>query len=524
MSDFSIRDILTKVQDGIIRIPTFQRGFVWDSDTVAFFMDSIYKGYPFGTIQLWRTRVKLTTEKSLGPFSIFQRDDQYPIDYVLDGQQRITSIFGVFQTDTVLPPEADNPFRIYFDLQADANIQDSQFLVLAENAQDPARHFPLNCLFDTVKYRKATKSLADSDVIKIDELQAKLKEVKIPYQTLETEDSAKVAIVFERINRKGVPLDTFQLLSAWTWSEDFVLQSKFEELTDELRPYGFQEVGGNINLLLRICSAILSNSSSSSALINLNGATVRDRFDEIVNGIKGAIDFLKTNFLVEKLENLPYDNILVPLSVFFSQPGNKHINYDNKQSEAIRKWFWRTSFSKRYSAGVLRALDNDIAEMQKLKENLPSNISTITANVSPDFFIKNQFTMGTVNTKTFILMLAQANPKSFISGSSVTLSSVLKEYNRNEFHHIYAKAFLKTQQNLPYTENVLSNFCFMSRADNQKLGGVAPSIYRMHMQKYSQAILSTSYIDETILFADDYKNFIEDRTEKLVAAAQALIN
>ena len=52
MSDISISDILNKGQEGVIRIPAFQRGFVWDTDSVAFLMDSIYKGYPFGTIQL----------------------------------------------------------------------------------------------------------------------------------------------------------------------------------------------------------------------------------------------------------------------------------------------------------------------------------------------------------------------------------------------------------------------------------------------------------------------------------------
>lgn len=524
MSDFSIRDILTKIQDGIIRIPTFQRGFVWDSDTVAFLMDSIYKGYPFGTVQLWRTREKLKTERALGPFPIFQRDDQYPIDYVLDGQQRITSIFGVFQTEVALPVNTENPFKIYFDLLADANIQDSQFISLLDNEVDSTRHFPLNCLFDTVNYRSATSSLAVEYIRTIDELQAVFKEVKIPYQTLETDDNAKVAIVFERINRKGVPLDTFQLLSAWTWSEDFVLQSKFEELTDELRPYGFEEVGANINLLLRICSAILSDSGSASALINLNGAIVRDRFDEIINGVRGAIDFIKANFKIEKLENLPYDNILVPLSVFFSNPGNQHFNYTNIQRDVISKWFWRTCFSKRYSAGILRALNKDIEEIKKLKNDQPSNLSTIFTNISADFFLKNQFTMGTVNTKTFILLLAQNNPRSFITGTSVSLSNVLKEYNRNEFHHIYPKAFLKTQTGLLNSEGCLSNLCFMSRADNKRLGGDAPSIYRQHMHIHNQEILNTSYIDEMFLFADNYDAFIENRTAKLLAAVNGLIN
>lgn len=44
MSDFSIRQILNNITEGNLRIPAFQRGFVWDADSVAFLMDSIYKG------------------------------------------------------------------------------------------------------------------------------------------------------------------------------------------------------------------------------------------------------------------------------------------------------------------------------------------------------------------------------------------------------------------------------------------------------------------------------------------------
>lgn len=525
MSDFSVRDIISKIQDGIIRIPAFQRGFVWDADSVAFLMDSIYKGYPFGTIQLWRSREKLKIERNLGPFELFEKDEQYPIDYVLDGQQRITSIFGVFQTDIQLPDGIDNPFKIYYDYKANIDSQESQFFALADSEVDTGRHFPLNCLFDTVKYRQETMKISSNDdVIKIDTFQSVFKEVKIPYQTLETDDKAKVSIVFERINRKGIPLDTYQLLSAWTWSEDFDLQNKFEDLADELKPYGFEEIGNNINLLLRVSSAILTKDVSASALINLNGSVVRNRFDEITNGIKGSIDFLKRNLKIEKIENLPYDNLLVPLSVFFSNPGNQHYNYNDSQRQTIEKWFWRSCFSKRYSAGILRALNRDIDEMEKLKSNQPSNLASFSVNIDSDFFTKNIFTMGTVNTKTFILMLAQNSPKSFISGSPITLTSVLKDYNRNEFHHIYPKAFLKSLSGLHYNDSCLANFCFMSRADNSKLGGSSPSLYKQHMGVPINHILEASFIDESVLFADNFHSFIDDRVSKLLMKVNGLIN
>ena len=121
-------------------------------------------------------------------------------------------------------------------------------------------------------------------------------------------------------------------------------------------------------------------------------------------------------------------------------------------------------------------------------------------------------------------MLAQNNPRSFVTGSVITLSDVLKEYNHNEFHHIYPKAYLKTQAGIQYPDSCLANFCFMSRADNKRLGGVAPSIYKQYMPANPQDILSTSYIDETKLFADNYNDFIADRTSKLFTTVSGLIS
>jgi hypothetical protein len=515
MSDFSIRDILNQVSKGNLRIPAFQRGFVWDADSVAFLMDSIYKGYPFGTIQLWRTKEKLQTEREFGPFKLFDRDEEYPIDYVLDGQQRVTSIFGVFQTELEEKVGVDNPFKIYYDLDADENSQDSQFVPLKDHEIILTKHFPLDCLFDTVKYRRATKMMDEKIVEKIDNLQAMFKEVKIPYQTLETDDKSKVAIVFERINRKGVPLDTLQLLTAWTWSEDFDLQDKFADLQEQLKPYGFEELGSNADLLLRISSAVLTHNATSKNLIELNGSTVRDRFEEVTNGILGAIDFLTKNLKVEQLSNLPFETLLIPLSVFFSNLGNKHFNYSDDQRQKLISWFWKASFSKRYNAGTNKNINKDIEEIIKLKYNTKlSSLNAIPFNIDGDFFLNNGFTMNTVITKAFILLLAQNSPRSFISGAYITLSKVLKEYNRNEFHHIYPKAFVNSlsKDAIHYSVNSLANFCMLSRADNKKIDCKRPSLYRKEdMPTECDAICTSTFIKEDKLISDNFDEFLEDR-------------
>ncbi|MFM6002357.1 MAG: DUF262 domain-containing protein, partial [Sphaerospermopsis kisseleviana] len=265
-------------------------------------MDRIYKRYPFGSLLFWRTKNKLAIERKLGAFDLPNPKDEYPIDYVLDGQQRLTSIFSVFQTE--LEPTADNEWTgIYFDLQAEEDAQESQFYALRDEDVISGRHFPLNVLFDSVKYRYATNQFTEEQIQRLDKLQEKFKEVSIPAQILKTEDRAIVAIVFERVNRLGMKLDTLQLLSAWTWNEDFDLLENFNNLKEELEEFGFSEVGEDCDLILRCTAAILKKDPSPESLLKLSGQEIRAAFPKVKNGICGAIDFMRQQLKISALKN-----------------------------------------------------------------------------------------------------------------------------------------------------------------------------------------------------------------------------
>jgi hypothetical protein len=385
----------------------------------------------------------------------------------------------------------------------------------------PKKHFPLKTLFDTTAYRKATSGLTEDLAKKIDDMQTVFKEARIPVQLFKTEDKATVAIIFERVNRQGVPLDTLQLLSAWTWSDDFQLQSQFSDLSEQLEPFGFGSMAEDSNLILRCCSAILGGDASPESLMNLSGAVVRDRFAEVLNGIRGAVDYVRTNFYVHSLENLPFANLLVPLSAFFAVPGNKEIKYTDEQRKAINRWFWRACFGKRYSSGLLRNLNSDIEEMRRLREGKPSALGGFAINIAEDYFTTNIFTIGTVNTSTFILLLAQQKPLSFISGAPIDLGEKLRQSNRAEFHHLMPKAHLINTKQEEYSPNCLANFAFISRADNRTLGGAAPSLYKVHMPANVADIVKIALCPES-LFKDNLKEFITERTAILKSAAEAL--
>ena len=146
MEHLTIREILDSVYRGQVRIPAFQRGFVWEPDRVAFLVDSIYKGYPFGSLLFWRTSERLQTENRLGPFELPDPQADFPIDYVLDGQQRVTSIFGVFQTE--LAGDYSTWKDVYFDYRQVPDVQETQFFALGPEEVDLDRHFPLRAIFN----------------------------------------------------------------------------------------------------------------------------------------------------------------------------------------------------------------------------------------------------------------------------------------------------------------------------------------------------------------------------------------
>ncbi|QDV20659.1 hypothetical protein Pan153_53350 [Gimesia panareensis] len=313
-----------------------------------------------------------------------------------------------------------------------------------------------------------------------------------------------------------------QLLSAWTWSEDFQLQSQFEELADDLEEFNYSSGMVDENLLLRCASAVLVGDPKPEAIVDISGEQIRDRFDEVVNGIRGALDFIRSNFNVQRIDNLPFQTILVPLAAFFAISGNQEVLVSEAQRKQMIRWFWRTCFTRRYSSGVLRYLKEDITGMLHLRGGQASNLGNFNASVTENFFLTNKFGIRNVNTKTFILLLGQQTPLSFISGNPVDLSAKLKEYNKTEFHHMMPKKYVETLGDTNHSVNVLANFCFVSRAENRNLGGDAPSIYKSQMASNTDLILEHAVCPNS-LFDDDYDEFIIERARMLRDIAQQLI-
>jgi hypothetical protein len=522
METLPLRQVIERVESGQIRIPSFQRGFVWEPERVAHLMDSIYKRYPFGALLFWRAKEKLKVERKLGPFELPEPKADYPIDYVLDGQQRVTSIYAVFKTGGV--PTGEEDWKdIYFDFTLEDGVQEPQFFGLDLSEVDQKKHFPLRVLFDSTAYRKATESFDKKLVARIDVMQQRFQEAFLQVEIFQTDDKSMVSVIFERINRQGVPLDTLQLLSAWTWSEDFQLQGQFEELVEEIEDKVFDAETFDRNILLRCASAVLVSDPRPEAIVKIPGEQVRNRFDEVENGVLGALDFLQMNFNIRRIESIPFQTILVPLSVFYAVSDGKEIVVKEDVRAKLVRWFWRVCFSRRYSSGVIRHLEEDIKEMLQLKGGQKSNLGGFATEVSNEFFAREEFGIAKVNTKTFVLLLAEQKPLSLVSGQPIDLNAKLKDYNKTEFHHLMPRSYVKNIGNTKYPVNSLSNFAFLSRSENKHLGGVKPSKYKDKMAQANLDDVLARAVCPKSIFADAFDSFIDERAAQLRAKAVSLI-
>lgn len=521
MSDpLTIRKLIDRISSGDIRIPAFQRSFVWEPDQIAFLLDSIYKGFPIGTIILWKTDTRLKAEKRMGYFTLPEPAKDYPVNYVLDGQQRLTSLFSVFQTE--LKPDSAGWVDVYFDMSAHETVQESLFLALEDSEVDVSRHFPVKTLFDTVGYRKATNGFSDEQLKRVDDLQSKFKEYLVPNEVFESDDRNKVAIVFERINRAGTDLNVFELLSAWSWSEEFDLVEKFAALQGSIADHGFEDLGDDRDLQLRVCAGIIAGETAPARIMELKGEEIRSRFSEIEAGILGALDFLSREAKVKHYKMLPFPGLLVPLSAFFATTKPEGISYTSKQKEVLLRWFWRSVLSRRFSADVNERQALDIVEMRNLVKDENYAFRQPRAEIKIDF-LKDTFSSASASSRVLILLLSSSTAYSFLSGAVVDPSKVLKKASKHEFHHIFPQKFLHSLGKDSREINILANICFLTRADNNGIRAKSPSEYLKMVDPSKKALYLESAFCPVDTEALNYPDFVGTRAALLTSRAEELM-
>ena len=569
-NDNELKDLLTQVQKGELQLPEFQRSWVWDDGKICKLIESIVMGFPMGAVMFLETGGEVNYKPRLFTGVEESKKNVQPRFLVLDGQQRLTTLFQVFMNAkpvvTCLEKNRDKEIHRYYYLDilkaidADADMEDAIVSISEQkkNTTDIGRTilldlssrekefqqmmFPLNLVFsdegfdwldDMVDFHgeerekyKEIKRVFRSKIIDL------IKSYKLPViKVLKETSQASVCQIFENVNRGGVPLNVFELVTASLAAEGIELRQEWKRVKDSFEKQKY-EVLKNVDGTDFITSMTLWNSYEKS-LTNGSGVKCKKKdvlslrrsvFDDKKGGMEqGFIDAAR--FLIKEgifaSANVPYNTQYVPLAAIFAYDKSHEKLLDHAQyREKLKKWYWCGVFGELYgSANETRyALDiKDIFAWMKDDSLIPDTVSRSS------FQANRLLTLQTRNSAAYkgvMALLLQSDIMDFATGVKMMVATYMSE--ETDIHHIFPATYCEKNK-LPKDKwNSIVNKTMIYAATNRSIGGVAPSRYikRLYKDNGNQALVQQAIrshkINFDLLNTDAFDAFIIDRAKSLL--------
>jgi len=438
-------DLLKWVRQGRVRVPAFQRPYVWSRVNMLDLFDSVRRRYPIGTLLFWRSSTKIAGPLDhFGPFDLSQIRSSETL-LLLDGQQRLTTLAGVLLQDAGLPElssdgEDRGRWNVYFDASGgrtdekrkqDKN-RDGMFMHLASGASAKPWQVPLHRLSDTNQLFQAIaaifnaqpETIAEAGVgkeILIDRLQGvarALQSYKIPIVEFVTDDLNLAVESFTRLNRRGVAIGADEMFSALTYQAGskggrFHIASEIDRALTEIKQTGFGKVNRVLVLRAFLIAADLDPYRTDWSKL---GADTREN---VANKLPEAMRRARTGLLLgiellreEHIHNarmLPYGLQLVGLSAWFGEDPIP----TNEAKRLLRRWLWLTGFASWFGQGNPSRYAAVLAELRDQARNVRDGTASVPSELhhlpwdTPTEPFPERYDLRSARVRTLLCLLAR---------------------------------------------------------------------------------------------------------------------
>lgn len=385
---------LEKVALGNYLVPKFQRDFVWTTKQIVDLFDSIIKGFPIGSIIMWKPEGEnFDTISNVGGIGIKPATSE--ISYILDGRQRITSMMSV------LYKEGNLSDGYYIDLE-------DMSIVRQTRGNIPSNFLKLSDAFDSwyiVEYIERIKGLLDSDVVRSYSEKAKkvnknLLSYEIGYITVYGGKIDEAVEIFSRLNSKGIDISADYMIQALTYNHKsgFLFSDKIVDIIDSLTPYHFDNITRDT-----ILKCIYNYTNKPFIDCKTEDIIQMKNLPDVVVSVKediiATVKFLSTQCEVRDFHLLPYIYQFVMLAMFFKE--NKILTED--QVRTLKQWFFYTSYSGYFTNTSLANIRKDIETFRdyskgKVGNPMKGKQETVLIDQFPDYL-----RMGAVRSCSLIL-------------------------------------------------------------------------------------------------------------------------
>lgn len=354
-----LREIASKIKNGKYVIPVFQRDFVWKKEQVIDLFDSISKGYPIGSIILWRPDNKTNNFKAKEILTDKIQDVENPEFYVLDGRQRLTTFYGCIAKDE----DKNEVFKLAYNLERDcfeySKGRKKDYLLDLSDIYDT--FLLLNSLQEILKNvpdkEKATKYIERAKL-----MNTRLQSYEIGEVMIENCSLDEAGTVFSRINSKGTDISKVSMLQAIYYKDEQtpLLSDELEKLIASLGLYGFDTLKTD-DVLNCCCRYIGKNFYDNKIMEELIKSDITKFLPEIKQDITSAVKFLHNECGVISCKMLPYAKQLIGLTTFFKEI--KHPTAE--QFKELRKWFFYTTVNQSFLNGSLNNVRTIFRQLDK---------------------------------------------------------------------------------------------------------------------------------------------------------------
>ena len=541
-----IKEIIPELESGKYILPSFQRQYVWDEDDIKDLVDSIINNYPIGTIILWKPSNPSLTE--IDPFSkpLIDTDGKKPAEtfYVIDGQQRLTSLLLLFKNWEI----SRGGEKIKCEIPITYNPSNRKFYkskTIGINLSDLIKAFWL-------KDKEMLRKLMDeTPTEQFDDMMEKINrilEYKLPIYVMKTYEENEqtfldMAEAFIRVNRYGVRIGNLELmLSFLAGAISGDLKERVYELYDnyyksfeiELQPV-IRFAFSNFGLKQTQISKVNQFKANIEKIKKVSPSKTDIIFKKCNTSLKLSIDLLREELGISNSRLLPSQIPLVTIATYLY---HKNINsleeLEEHDIKNIINWFILSSFNGYYSSATDTKLDEDINTV-KSSSNFPidqliENMVKRKAKVKiSEGDIKRGLTMNVLRREgrahLFILYILLIKKDADNWNGKQLKKTSLSELAR---HHIFPKEYLERELNIDDPDdreiliNNLGNITFIHKDINSEIGDTPPTDYLDKYIHYAKKhFIST---DKNLWKLEQYQIFLEYRITEIYSTGKDVFN
>jgi hypothetical protein len=555
--DISIRKLVDKVSDGELTLPEMQRRYVWTAVKVRDLLDSLYRGYPSGTILVWET-------DDPGNFRKLQVDGTKvsPMStslLLLDGQQRITSLSAVINGQPILVRNKRKPIDILFNLEhpdtleeeltsleeedfEDEDFEDDDssdlqeelrkrtFVIESSRLRNDPSWVSVTDIFkktdsqilrgigvnsDDERWDKYTHRLSRVRQIENYEYVMIILDKKMSYE--------EVTEIFVRVNSLGAKLRGSDLALAQLTSRWKGFMSELEEFAKEFDSN--EDYMHETGIMVKTLVSVVSGQSKYKTVNRYSLEQYQDGWKLTKSALRFAYNFLKSNTRIENLGLLGSPFLLVPIAYYSILKNEK---FDKQEVNQLLLWFYVAHMKGRYGRGSSESiLDSDLAilrnggSLEELLDHLKLQLR--------DFYVtSSELRNRNIRSPYFSLLFLiakQRGVKDWFSGLAIS-EKITGRTHALQFHHIIPKSLLKQKGHDRKVINDIANLTFIGGKTNRNISNKQPIEYLEEIvKKRGEGVYKDNYIptERSLWEIDNFEMFIETRRSAMVEDINSFI-